>query len=71
MMLYLNEIVAIQILGEITSGTIVPFNSFEINLTLKNSERVHVTDHNNLKSIINDATELSEFLDAAIWTNES
>lgn len=70
-MLYLNEIVAIQILGKITSGTIVPFNSFEIKLTLKNSELVNVTDHNNLKSIINDATELSEFLDAAIRTNES
>lgn len=67
----LNKIVAIQILGEITSETIAPFNSFEINLVLKNSERVHVIDHNNLKSIINDATELSKFLSVPIWTNES
>lgn len=67
----LDEIVAIQVLGEITSETIAPFNSFELNLVLKDCERIHVIDHSNLKTIINDATALSEFLDVPIWTNES
>ncbi len=66
----LEDIVAIQILGEITSETLAPFNSFELNLVLKDSERVHVIDHSNLKSIITDVTQLSKFLDVPIWTNE-
>jgi hypothetical protein len=66
----LNDIVAIQILGEITAEQLAPFNSFEINLVLKNSERLHVIDHSNLKSIIEDANSLSKFLNVPIWTNE-
>lgn len=67
----LDDIVAIQILGEITSEQIVPFNSFELNLVLKNSERIHVIDHANLKSIIEDSNKLSKFLNVPIWTNEN
>ncbi|MFC0604343.1 hypothetical protein [Winogradskyella pulchriflava] len=66
----LNNIAAIQILGEITSEALAPFNSFELNLVLKDSERVHIIDHSNLKSIIDDANNLSKFLDVPIWTNE-
>ncbi len=67
----LDDIVAVQILGEITSEQIAPFNSFEINLVLKDSERLHVIDHCNLNSIIEDAQSLSKFLDVPIWTNEN
>ena len=66
----LDAIVAIQILGEITAETLAPFNSFEINLVLKNSERIHVIDHSNVKSIIADADKLSKFLNVPIWTIE-
>ena len=66
----LEDIVAIQILGKITTEKIAPFNSFEINLVTKDSERFHIIDHSNLKSIINDANSLSEFLRVPIWTNE-
>lgn len=66
----LEDIVAIQILGEITTEQIAPFNSFEINLVLKDSERVHVIDHSHLKSIIEDVNDLSIFLNVPIWTNE-
>ncbi|MEO1031045.1 MAG: hypothetical protein AAFX55_06555 [Bacteroidota bacterium] len=67
----LKDIVAIQILGEITTEQLAPFNSFELNLVLKDSDRVHAIDHSNLKSIIKDAKSLSDFLDVPIWTNES
>jgi len=66
----LDKIVAIQILGEITTEQIAPFNSFEINLVLKDSERLHVIDHSDLKSIIDDSNSLSKFLNVPIWTNE-
>ena len=67
----LDDIAAIQILGEITTEQLAPFNSFEINLVLKDSERIHIIDHSNLKSIIKDAESLSQFLNVPIWTNES
>ncbi|WP_299117025.1 hypothetical protein [uncultured Winogradskyella sp.] len=67
----LEHIVAIQILGEITTEQIAPFNSYEINLVLKDSERLHVIDHSNLNSIIEDAQSLSTFLNVPIWTNET
>lgn len=67
----LEDIVAIQILGEITTEQLAPFNSFEINLVLRNSERVHIIDHANLKSIVSDSKSLSNFLNVPIWTNET
>ena len=67
----LEEILALQILGEITTEQIVPFNSYEINLVLKDLERIHVIDHADIKSIIEDAERLSDFLNVPIWTNKS
>jgi hypothetical protein len=66
----LDAVVAIQILGEITTEELAPFNSFELNLVLKDSERLHVIDLSNIKSIISDANKLSKFLEVPIWTNE-
>ena len=66
----LDEIVALQILGEITTEAIVPFNSFELNLVLQDSDRIHVIDHADVKNLIADADKLSDFLNVPIWTNQ-
>ena len=67
----LEEIVALQILGEITTEQLAPFNSYELNLVLKNTERLHVIDHADIKSLIEDVERLSEFLNVPIWTTKS
>lgn len=67
----LSEIVALQIIGERIKGDKNTFNSFELNMVLKNGKRKNIIDHGNLKSIINDAQLLSEFLDLPIWHAQS
>ncbi|MBO3117544.1 hypothetical protein J4050_12355 [Winogradskyella sp. DF17] len=67
----LIEIIAFQIIGERVKGDKNTFNSFELNMVLKNGKRKNIVDHGNLKSIINDAQSLSEFLDVPIWHAKS
>ena len=64
----LDKIVAIQLLGEVVTDDDSNFHSFELNLVLNSSNRINVIDHNNLKTIINDARYLSNFLNVSIWT---
>ncbi len=63
----LDKIVALQIIGEVISDDDGSYNSFELNLVLKNSERINVVDHGNLRAIIKDAQYLSDFLNVPIW----
>ena len=63
----LKDLAALQIIGESVSGSKSRYNSFELNLVLKNGTRTNVIDHGNLKSIINDTEELSSFLELPIW----
>jgi hypothetical protein len=67
----LDDIIALQVLGEITTEQIAPFNSYELNLVLKDYERIHVIDHADIKSLLKDVEHLSKFLDVPIWTNKS
>lgn len=67
----LNSIVAIQIIGETVKSKDRSFGSFELNLVLNDSTRENVIDHGNLKSIINDAYIISEFLNTPIWHAET
>lgn len=67
----LKSIVAIQIIGETIKSDDSSYNSFELNLVTENSKRTNVIDHGNLKSIINDAHILSEFLNVPIWNAQS
>ena len=68
---YFKGYFALQILGEITTEQLAPFNSYELNLVLKNTERLHVIDHADIKSLIEDVERLSEFLNVPIWTTKS
>ena len=63
----LSDIVAIQIIGEVIQSDNSSYNSFELNLVLNDASRINVIDHGNLKSIIEDAQYLSEFLNVPIW----
>jgi len=63
----LNEIHAIQIISEYISGDKKSYYSYELNLVLKNSERVNVIDHGNRNKIIEDANKLGNFLGKPVW----
>jgi len=67
----LSDIIAIQLLGETVHDDDGSFNSFELNLVLKNERRLNVTDHSNLKGLIEDAQILSDYLNVPIWHAES
>jgi len=65
--IFLNTIEAIQLLGENIQSDDSNYNSFELNLVLKDGTRKNVIDHGNLSSIVKDARVLSEFLNVPIW----
>ena len=67
----LNAIVAIQIISEYISSSDSSYNSFELNLVLGDGSRKNVVDHGNLKSIVDDAHIISEFLNVPIWHSKS
>jgi hypothetical protein len=69
--LRLSTIVALQIIGETIRDEDGSYGSFELNLVLEDGTRRNVVDHGNLKSIIDDAHVLSEFLDIPIWHAET
>ena len=63
----LNKIIAIQIIGEHINRDNGSYKSFELNLVLDDNSRKNIIDHGNLKSIIDDAHILSDFLGVPIW----
>ncbi|WP_034059037.1 hypothetical protein [Lacinutrix jangbogonensis] len=67
----LNNIVALQIIGETIIDEDSRFKSFELNIVLKNGDRINVVDHSNLSGIIDDSKTLSKFLSIPIWHAES
>lgn len=67
----LKSIIAIQIIGETITSDDSSYNSFELNLVTVKGKRFNVVDHGNLKSILNDAKMLSDFLNVPIWHAQS
>ncbi len=63
----LNEIASLQILKEELQGRNNSFASYELNLVLRNGERMNVVDHTALQSVRKDAQKLAEFLDVPVW----
>jgi hypothetical protein len=63
----ISDIHAIQLLSEYVSGDKSSYHSYEINLVLKNGERINVVDHGKLTEVRIDARKLSEFLGKPIW----
>ncbi len=66
-----DEIAAVQVIGERIKGEKSNFNSFELNLVLKNGLRKNIIDHGNLSAIVNDANIISDFLEVPIWHAKS
>lgn len=64
---HIRDIHAIQLLSEYVRGDKSSYHSYEINLVLKNGERINVVDHGKLSEVRTDARKLSEFLGKPIW----
>ncbi|WP_299126187.1 hypothetical protein [uncultured Winogradskyella sp.] len=67
----LKSIIAIQLIGEHIKSDKGSYKSFELNLVLDDASRKNVVDHGSLKSIIDDAQILSDFLYIPIWHAKS
>lgn len=70
----LIDIVALQIISErvrssssSSSGGSSSFRSYEINLVLRNTDRLNVIDHGNRKKLMEDAEQLASYLGVPIW----
>lgn len=67
-MTHLSNVYAVQIISKIVKTKNSRYRSYELNLVLKNGNRVYLIDHANQKSIRNDAIIVSRFLnDIPIW----
>ena len=62
-----SEIYALQLISEYCSGDKGSYYSYELNLVLKNGERINVVDHGNLNQIREDAGILSNYLNRPLW----
>lgn len=63
----LSEIYAIQLVSELCSGNKSSYYSYELNLVLKNGERLNVIDHGHQKKLRLDAEQLASFLQVPLW----
>jgi hypothetical protein len=66
----LSSIHALQIIEETVGGNQGSvFKSYELNVVLKDGERIHLMDHGNYLAINTDAEKLAGFLSVPIWEN--
>ena len=63
----LTDIHAMQIISEYVRSDKNSYYSYELNLVLKNGDRVNVVDHGSYKHLVKDASELSNTLGIKIW----
>lgn len=64
----LEDIHAVQLLREWIVGKQRRFNSYELNLVLRDGTRINVVDHGNIRRLRRDAQELAEFLGGVpVW----
>ena len=63
----LDDIHAIQVVDELVKSDKSSFHSYEINLVLKNGERVNVVDYGNKEAINEDLQILRNYLDVGVW----
>lgn len=63
----LGEIHAIQVLVKRVSSKNGSYNSYELNLILKNGSRLNVIDHGNMRAVKSDAQTLASFLNKPVW----
>ena len=65
----LNRVKAIQLITEKVKSSKSRYNSYELNLILKDGSRVAVVDHGNYGQILMDAEQLSKALHVPLWDN--
>jgi hypothetical protein len=63
----LGNIHAIQLISEYCHSNKSSYYSYELNLVLKDGNRINVIDHGNLKRLREDAQTLSRFLGKPVW----
>jgi hypothetical protein len=63
----LRDIVALQIIHKTVSAERGTVTMFELNILLKNNERLNVIDQANFKVLSEDAQQLSRFLGVPLW----
>ena len=57
---------AVQLLSKESTGD-EHFQSFELNLVLKNAERLHVVCHGNEAAMLQDAHRVASHIDVPVW----
>ena len=63
----LEEIYAIQLLTKYVNSNQDSYDSYELNLVLKDAERINVISHGDEESLREDAYTLSSFLNKPLW----
>lgn len=63
----LESVHALQIIAEYMSGKGGGYYSYELNLVLKNGNRINIIDHGCRKKLAEDAEVLAEFLGIPLW----
>lgn len=63
----LEKIYAIQVIPELVRSKDNSYYSYELNLILKDAQRVNVLDHGNLEKIRSSAETISKFLNVPAW----
>lgn len=63
----LDDIAALQVIDEVVRSDKSTYHSYEINLVLKNGERLNVVDYGNLKAIEQDLQTLKGYLNVEVW----
>lgn len=62
-----NDIHAIQLLSSLKRSSKSSYMTYEVNLVLKNKERVNVVTHPKVEAAKRNADELSSFLSVPVW----
>lgn len=63
----LREVHALQIIEEHVTSDDSSYLSYELNLVLRNGQRINVIDHSNLSMLRKDAAKVSQFLECPLW----
>ena len=62
-----QNIHSLQIIPEYCRGNKSSFYSYELNIVMKDGNRINVIDHGNLKKLRKDAASISAFLERPVW----
>jgi len=63
----LDDIHALQLLAEYIRSDDNSYYSYELNLVLRNGDRLNVMDHGDYEALRRDASTLGTFLDRPVW----